>query len=73
MHQHVLSLFCCHCVPQDGMTALMWASWEDHSDAARILVSAGAKVDLQEEVRCSICVLQTPWTACTCPPRQFTL
>ena len=42
------------------MTALMWASWGGHSDAARILLSAGAKVDLQEEVRYSICVLQTP-------------
>jgi len=55
------------------MTALMCASLEGHSDAAHILLSAGAKVDLQDKVKCSIWVLQTPWTACTCPPRQFTL
>ena len=40
------------------MTALMRASQRGHSDAIRALVSAGARVDLQDEVRC-ICVLQT--------------
>jgi len=45
---------------QIGRTALMWASWAGHTDAARILLSAGAKVDLQDMVRYSICVLQTP-------------
>jgi len=51
----------------------MRASDDGNSDAVRALVSAGARVDLQDEVRCSICVLQISWTACTCPPRQFTL
>ena len=37
----------------------MLASQEGHGDAARTLVSAGARVDLQDEVKCSICVLQT--------------
>ena len=73
VHQHVLSLFWSHSVPQRGSTALMYASRKGHSDAARALVSAGARVDLQDEVRCSICVLRSSWTACTCPPGQFTL
>jgi len=73
IHQDVLSLFCSHGVPQDDWTALMRASSHGHSDAIQLLLSAGAKVDLQDDVRCSIFVLQTSWTACTCPPRQFTL
>ena len=60
IHQHVLSLLCSHYVSQDGRTALMWACWEGHSDAACILITAGAQVDLQDKVRCSICVIQTP-------------
>ena len=51
----------CHCfVPQYGMTALMWASSNGHSDAIKVLLSAGAQIDLQDKVRHSICVLQTP-------------
>ena len=51
----------CHCfVPQFGLTALMRASRNGHSDTIHVLVSAGAQIDLQNEVRCSICVLQTP-------------
>jgi len=55
-----VALFCSHLVPQDGWTALMYASQKGHTDAARTLVSTGARVDLQDEVRRSICVLQTP-------------
>jgi len=58
-YQHVLSLFCSHCVPQVGKTALMEASSHGHSDAIQVLISAGAEVDLQAKVSCSICVLQT--------------
>ena len=51
----------CHCfVPQYVMTALMWASSNGYSDAIKVLLSAGAQIDLQDEVRRSICVLQTP-------------
>ena len=57
IHQHVLLLFCSHCVPQDGITALMLASYLGRTDNVRVLVTAGVQVDLQDEVRCSICVL----------------
>ena len=50
IHQHVLSLFCSHCVPQDGMTDLMWASWGGHTDVVHALLSGGAQADLQDEV-----------------------
>ena len=51
----------CHCfVPQRGKTALMEASADGHSDAIQVLLSAGAQIDLQNKVRRSICVLQTP-------------
>ena len=39
-----------HCVPQDGGTALMWASVMGHTDTVRALLSAGAQADLQDEV-----------------------
>ena len=35
----------------------MQASFYGHTDTVGVLVSAGAHVDLQEKVRCSICVL----------------
>jgi len=50
IHQHVLSLFCSHCVPQDGMTALMWASFHGHTDVVHALLSGGAQPDLQDKV-----------------------
>ena len=40
-----------HCVPQDGWTALIWASLYGESEVVRELLSGGAKVDLQTEVR----------------------
>jgi len=50
-----------HCfIPQIGETALMDASSKGHSDAIQVLLSAGAQIDLQDVVRHSICVLQTP-------------
>ena len=35
----------------------MWASVMGRTDTVHVLVSGGAQVDLQNEVRCSICVL----------------
>ena len=43
-----------HCVPQSGMTALMRASRWGESEVVRELLSGGAKVDLQTEVRHNI-------------------
>ena len=43
-----------HSVPQNGMTALMWASGSGHTDVVQLLLSSGAKVDLQTEVRNNI-------------------
>ena len=40
-----------HCVPQNGWTALMVASHEGESEVVQELLSGGAKVDLQTEVR----------------------
>ena len=57
----LLHIHQCHCfVPQIGEAALMWASSRGHSDAIKVLLSAGAQIDLQDKVRRSICVLQTP-------------
>ena len=39
------------CVPQDGMTALILAILCGKSEVVRELLSGGAKVDLQTEVR----------------------
>ena len=39
---------------QFGATALMFASTYGHTDIVGELLSAGAKVDLQDEVRCKI-------------------
>ena len=44
--------------PQYGMTALMCASSSGNTDTVHALVSAGAQVDLQNEVWHSICILQ---------------
>ena len=40
-----------HCVPQCGGTALIWASRRGDIDNIRELLSGGAEVDLQDEVR----------------------
>ena len=40
-----------HCVPQSGDTALMRASLYGESEVVRELLSGGAQVDLQTEVR----------------------
>ena len=40
-----------HSVPQDGRTALMKASGSGYTDVVQLLLSSGAKVDLQTEVR----------------------
>ena len=40
--------------PQDGQTALMLASDGGHIDVVQLLLSSGAQVDLQDEVRHSI-------------------
>ena len=41
-------------VPQDGWSALMLASDSGHTDVVKLLLSSGAKVDLQKKVRHSI-------------------
>lgn len=33
------------------MTALMWASYQGHSETVPLLLSAGVHVDLQDEVK----------------------
>ena len=40
--------------PQDGQTALMLASDGGHIVVVQLLLSSGAQVDLQDEVRHSI-------------------
>ena len=49
--ERVLLLFCSHCVPQFGNTALMEASGSGCADSVHVLLSAGAQVDLQNKVR----------------------
>ena len=46
-----------HSVPQDGWTALMLASDSGHTDVVQLLLSSGAQVDLQDEVRHKINLL----------------
>ena len=41
-------------LPQDGWSALMLASDSGHTDVVQLLLSSGAKVDLQNKVRHSI-------------------
>ena len=43
-----------HLSPQDGWTALMLASDSGRTDVVQLLLSSGAKVDLQNKVRHSI-------------------
>ena len=43
-----------HSVPQSGTTALMSASEYGHTDVVHLLLSSGAQVDLQSEVRHNI-------------------
>ena len=45
------SLFRTNYFAQDGMTALMWASYQGHSETVPLLLSAGVHVDLQDEVK----------------------
>ena len=43
-----------HLSPQDGWTALMLASDSGRTDVVQLLLSSGAKLDLQNKVRYSI-------------------
>ena len=43
-----------HCVPQNGYSALIWASRFGESEVVLELLSAGAQVDLQDKVRHNI-------------------
>ena len=43
-----------HCVPQDGWTALMYASDSGHTYVVQLLLSSGPQVDLKDEVRRNI-------------------
>ena len=60
----MLSLFYSHCVPQDGWTALMEASFSGHTDVVHALLSGGAQPDLQYKVStvylCAIVQSPTP-------------
>ena len=53
-HSHVIVTVLSHCVPQNGMTALIWASHRGETEVVQELLSSGAKVDLQNEVRHNI-------------------
>ena len=51
---HCDSTVLSHCVPQDGVTALLVASFKGHTDVVQLLLSSGAQVDLQDAVvRCN--------------------
>ena len=39
------------CIPQDGWTALIWASLKGHADVVQDLITGGAQVNLQNEVK----------------------
>ena len=41
-------------IPQDGWSALMLASDSGHTEVVQLVLSSGAKVDLQNKVRHSI-------------------
>ena len=47
---HLIATVLSH-FPQSGMTALMWASHQGHTDIIRELLLGGAQVDLQTQVR----------------------
>ena len=51
---HCDSTVLSHCVPQNGVTALMCASVSGHTYVVQLLLSEGAKVDLQSKVRHNI-------------------
>ena len=51
---HVIVTVLSHCVPQNDMTALIWASLSGKSEVVRELLSGGAQVDLPIEVRHNI-------------------
>ena len=51
---HVIVSVLTHSVPQWGMTALMSASYCGHTDVVQLLLSSGAQVDLQTEVKHNI-------------------
>ena len=51
---HVILTVLSHSVPQGGMTALMLASDRERTDVVQLLLSSGAQVDLQTEVRHNI-------------------
>ena len=56
----VTVLFLSHCVPQNGVTALMLASLSGHTDVVQLLLSEGAKVDLEDKVRHNIILTAMP-------------
>ena len=51
---HVILTVSSHSVPQWGSTALMEASISGRTDVVQLLLSSGAKVDLQDKVRHNI-------------------
>ena len=38
------------CILQDGETALIWACYKRYSEMVSLLLKAGARTDIQEEV-----------------------
>ena len=50
---------------QDGATALFVAAQNGHVRAVELLIAEKAKVDIQEEVRFTACLLKITWLYCT--------
>ena len=46
---------------QEGRTALALASWKGHKQTVDVLLKAGAKPDIQDQVRGCTCVYDDQW------------
>ena len=50
---------------QEGKTALAWASWKGHKQTVDVLLSAGAKPDIQDQVTECVVILMLMLITCT--------
>ena len=48
---YVIVTVLAHCILQDGWSALRWASFNGHADIVQELITGGAQVNLQYEVK----------------------